>query len=38
MVLYANNFFILDCVKPTTVPITNESKELTNRLEVQLFW
>ena len=36
IVLYANNLFILNCVKPTTVPIINESNELTNKLDVQL--
>lgn len=38
MVLYANNLLILNCVRPTTEPITNESKELTNKLDVQLNW
>jgi hypothetical protein len=38
IVLYANNLFILNCVKPTTVPIIKESSELTNKLLVQLNW
>ncbi len=36
IVLYANNLFILDCVKPKTVPIINESKELINKISIQL--
>ena len=35
IVLKANNLLILDCVKPTTVPIINNKRELNNRLVVQ---
>ena len=28
IVLKANSLFILDCVKPTTVPIINDKREL----------
>ena len=30
IVLYASNLFILDWAKPTTLPITKDSKELNN--------
>ncbi len=36
IVLYANNLFILDWVKPNSVPIIKENKELTNKLDIQL--
>ncbi len=36
IVLYANNLLILNCVKPTIVPTNKESKELINKLNVQL--
>jgi hypothetical protein len=36
IVLYANNLFILNCVKPKTVPIIKDKRELTNKLLVQL--
>ena len=36
IVLYASNLFILNCVKPTTVPIINERSELINKAYVQL--
>lgn len=36
IVLYANNLFILNCVKPKTVPIIRDNKELINKLYVQL--
>ena len=36
IVLYANNLFILNWVRPTTVPIINDSKQLTNKLDVQV--
>ena len=35
IVLNANNLFILDCVNPTTVPITKDKRELNNKLVVQ---
>ena len=37
MVLYANNLLILNCVRPTIVPIKRENKELTNKVEVQVY-
>ena len=36
IVLYASNLLILNCVKPTTVPIINERRELINKAYVQL--
>ena len=36
MVLYANNLFILNCVKPSTVPTIKDKNELNNKAEVQL--
>ena len=35
IVLNANNLLILDCVNPTTVPITKDKRELNNKLVVQ---
>ena len=35
IVLNAKSLFILDCVKPTTVPITKDKRELNNKLVVQ---
>ena len=35
IVLKANNLLILDCVNPTTVPITKDKTELNNKLVVQ---
>ncbi len=35
MVLYANNLFILNCVKPKTDPITRENKLLNNSIFFQ---
>lgn len=35
IVLYANSLFILVCVKPSTVPIINENKQLKDKLIVQ---
>ena len=37
IVLYANSLFILVCVKPNTVPITNENKQLKDKLIVQVY-
>ena len=34
IVLYANNLFILVCVKPNTVPIIKEKKQLIDKLVV----
>ena len=31
IVLYANNLFILNCVKPNTVPIIKDKNELNNK-------
>ena len=36
IVLYANNLFILNCVKPSTEPIMRDRKELNNKPDVQL--
>jgi hypothetical protein len=36
IVLYANNLFIRNCVKPTTEPMIKESRELISKLVVQL--
>src|SRR6266487_1465310 len=36
IVLYANNLLIRDCVKPNTVPIIKDNKELSNKPDVQL--
>lgn len=36
IVLYANNLFILNCVKPSTAPIIKDKNELNSRPEVQL--
>lgn len=36
IVLYANNLFILNWVKPKIVPIIKDNKELNNRPDVQL--
>ena len=36
IVLYANNPFILNCVKPTTVPVIRDIKELNNNVVVQM--
>ena len=36
IVLYANNLFILNCVKPNTAPIIKDKRELNNKPEVQL--
>ncbi len=36
IVLYANNLFILNCVKPNTVPIIKDKKELNSKAEVQV--
>ena len=33
--LYANNLFILVCVKPKIVPIINDKKQLIDKLVVQ---
>ena len=35
IVLKAKSLFILDCVKPTTVPTTKDKRELNNKLVVQ---
>jgi hypothetical protein len=35
IVLKAKSLFILDCVNPTTVPITKDRRELNNKLVVQ---
>jgi hypothetical protein len=35
IVLKAKSLFILDCVNPTTVPITKDKRELNNKLVVQ---
>jgi hypothetical protein len=35
IVLKANSLFILDCVNPTTVPITKDKRELNSKLVVQ---
>ena len=35
IVLNAKSLFILDCVSPTTVPITKDRRELSNKLFVQ---
>ena len=36
IVLYANNLFILDCVKPNIVPIIKDNTELSNKIKVHL--
>ena len=36
IVLYAKSLFILNCVKPKTVPIIRDNKELSNKLNTQL--
>lgn len=36
IVLYANSLFILNCVKPKTVPIIKDKNELKSKPEVQL--
>ena len=36
IVLYAKSLFILNCVKPNTVPIIRDNKELSNKLDLQL--
>ena len=36
IVLYANNLFILNCVKPSTVPIIKDNNELKSKPDVQL--
>lgn len=36
IVLYANSLLILNCVKPSIVPINKENKQLINKLNVQL--
>jgi hypothetical protein len=35
IVLNAKSLFILDCVNPTTVPITKDKRELKSKLVVQ---
>jgi hypothetical protein len=35
IVLKAKSLFILDCVNPTTVPITRDKRELNSKLVVQ---
>ena len=36
IVLYAKSLFILNCVKPKTVPIIRDNKELKSKLDLQL--
>ena len=36
IVLYANNLFILNCVRPKTAPIIKDKKELNNNPEVHV--
>ena len=36
IVLYAKSLFILNCVKPNTVPIIRDKRELSNKLDLQL--
>ncbi len=36
IVLYANSLFILNCVKPKTVPTIKDKNELKSKPEVQL--
>ena len=36
IVLYANNLFILNCVKPNTVPTINDKNELKSKPDVQV--
>ena len=36
IVLYANNLFILNCVKPKIAPIIKDKNELNNKPEVHV--